>query len=269
MKPLLILSVAILLATSCKPQKPWSPYDNGTDGAALSTSTPPRSSMDRVNADIGDLEQAVFVSGKIGDDSKGPNVAVADMVDRNKNITKSEVTLSPPYPERLWAEYEVKCTRNFIGTIGVLRARIMVDDKAAGSFSLVLGSSAVKNGVSVKVDLLKPFGGNLPETFLAKVEGDFYLLPEGTDENQVNADTATSNIYSNALYGTMFRVVCLKTASPAAQLTAPAATENGETAAVAQSPSPAPSDSNDAAPSEATPADASEPADDSVPVPTQ
>ncbi|NUM53056.1 MAG: hypothetical protein HUU46_05380 [Candidatus Hydrogenedentes bacterium] len=217
MKPLyFFLALAIVLAASCKPQKPWSPYDkeSGTEDPKQEKPVTKLSGADQANADLGDLEQGVFVEGRLVDETGSPSVVVDTMLDRFKRVARTNITLSQPYPESLWAQFEVKCTRNFVGTFGVLRAKIMVNDTVAGSFSVVLGSNAMKNGVLVKVDLLKPFAGNLPDSFLVKTDGDLYLLPEGTDETQVNAETVTSNIHSKALYGTMFRVDCVKSGAP-------------------------------------------------------
>ncbi len=220
MKRVVLFSLAVLVISACKPQKPWSPYDNtGTaaTGAEPKTAT---SVDDQFNANIGDVEQAVYINGVIGNESAGPNVVVTELRDRNKRLMKSEVILKEPYPQSLWADYDIKCSRNFMSAPVVLRARILVNDKVAASFSEVLGTQASKSHVTAKVDLLKPFEGNIPETFLAKVEGDLYLMPDGTDENKVNPETATADIHSKAVYSTLIRVNLQK---PGTEPSAPAA----------------------------------------------
>ena len=151
-----------------------------------------------------------------------PQTAVRPLVevrDRNKRLMKSEVTLKEPYPQSLWADYDIKCSRNFMSAPAILRATIMVNGKVAGSFSEVLGMQASKAKITAKVDLLKPFDGNVPETFLAKIDGDLYLMPSGTDENKVNPETATSDTHSKAVYSTLIRVSLQK---PGAEPAVPA-----------------------------------------------
>lgn len=207
MKRVVVFSLAVLALTACRPQKPWSPYDStGNPDAAGADPITSSSSDDQFNANIGDVEQSIYVNGVIALESAGPSVAVTEIRDRNKRLMKSEVTLKDPYPQSLWADYDIKCTRNFMSAPAVLRAKIMVNDKVAGSFSEVLGMQASKAKITAKVDLLKPFEGNVPETFLAKIDGDLYLMPNGTDENKVNPETATSDTHSKAVYSTLIRV---------------------------------------------------------------
>ncbi|MDZ4857860.1 MAG: hypothetical protein SGI88_02675, partial [Candidatus Hydrogenedentes bacterium] len=119
---------------------------------------------------------------------------------------RSDVTVTPPLPESLWSEFEIECGRNFMEKPAVVRVRVMADDKLAGSFSAVLGKKAMRNGVSAKIDLLKPFAGQAPDSFLVKIVGDLYLMGPGTDENKLNAETASSQEYSQALRGSIIRV---------------------------------------------------------------
>jgi len=229
MKPAFILALSIVLATSCKPQKPWSPHDKAADTDSPATaSTATQAGAGGASADIGDLEQAVFLSGSLSTDSKIDSVTTNDIVDRNKNITKSEITVAPPLPKSLWVEYMLRSNRTFPGTPGVLRARVMVNDKVAGTITAVFGANAKRKGDIVKFDLLEPFGGNVPDSFLAKVEGDLYLMPEGTDESTLDPNTATSEAHSNALYATVFRVDVVQP------------TASAEGTGPAQSPLPAP-----------------------------
>ncbi|MCC6797396.1 MAG: hypothetical protein IT366_19940 [Candidatus Hydrogenedentes bacterium] len=239
MMRVVMFSLTVLALTACKPQKPWSPYD--ASGTPNSADVPKTSNSvdDQFNANIGDVEQAVYVNGVIAAESGGPNVVVSEARDRNKRLLKSDVILKEPYPQSLWADYDIKCTRNFMSAPVILRAKIMVNDKVAGSFSEVLGTQASKTKVTAKVDLLKPFEGNIPETFLAKIDGDLYLMPNGTDENKVNPETATADIHSKAVYSTLIRVTLQKPGteipeappSAAAEPTDPTTGDAGVTAA--------------------------------------
>lgn len=209
MNRVLFLALAVLLLASCKPQKPWSPYDKGGGIPNELDKDSHASSFSKnvqFGADIGDVEQAVFIKAQIAQGSTGPNIRIVDTQDRINRLVKSTVTITPPQPESLWANFEVNCSRNFMDAPAVVRARIMVADKVAGSFSAVLGTKAMKNGVSAKVDLFKPFQGQLPDGFLAKVDGDLYLMPQGTDEEKLNPETATSDVHSKVIYGTLLRV---------------------------------------------------------------
>ena len=99
------------------------------------------------------MEQALHVDGQISAESAGPNVRIEDARDRNKHLIKSSVVLTPPFPESFWAEFDVKCNRDFKSAPAVLRARILVDGKVAGSLSAVLGAQASKTKFGAKVDL--------------------------------------------------------------------------------------------------------------------
>lgn len=222
MKRVVVFSLAVLIISACKPQKPWSPYDS--TGTPV-TGTDPKvatSVDDQFNANIGDVEQAVYVNGVIAAESAAPNVVITEVRDRNKRLMKSDVAVKGSYPQSLWADYDIKCSRNFMSAPAVLRAKVMVNDKVAATFSEVLGTQASKSKVTAKVDLLKPFEGNVPESFLAKIDGDLYLMPDGTDENKVNPDTATADIHSKAVYSTLIRVTLQK---PGAEPETPTATE--------------------------------------------
>lgn len=192
------------LAASCNLQKPYSPLD---DPGAKQESTKAESFTinEQFNADIGDVEHHVFVEGRILPESITDSVTIEEREDARGRLLLNKVTLTPPLPESLWALYEVKCGRQFTVSPAVLRARVMVDGKPAGSFSALLGKTAMKNGVTAKVDLLRPLE-ELPESFFVDVEGELFLMPVGTDETKVNPDTATSPISSKALQRTSMRV---------------------------------------------------------------
>ena len=249
MKPVFVLALSVVLLVSCQPKKPWSPYDKES-GTGTSIAKPAQgvSSTERAAAagtDIGDLEQAIFVNAGLASEMNLPQVRCDSVLDRNKHATKIEVTIAPPYPDSLWVEYQVKSSRAFDDAPGVVRARIFVNDKEAGKISAVVGAEGFKSSVSAKVDLFKPFEGNVPETFLAKLDGDLYLMPTGTDEKSVDPETATSNMHSKAMYATLIRVARLKPdapeldagpAAPAASSAPPAAP--APTAAAPTTPAP-------------------------------
>lgn len=223
MKRVLVFSLAALLIAACKPQKPWSPYDSSGNPNAGEVPKTSNSVDDQFNANIGDVEQSIYVDAVIAAESGGPNVVVNEVRDRNKRLMKSDVTLKEPYPQSLWADYDIKCTRNFMSAPAILRAKIMVNGQVAGTFSEVLGTQASKTKVTAKVDLLKPFAGNVPETFLAKIDGDLYLMPNGTDENKVNPETATADIHSKAVYASLIRITLQKPGAEPSETATPTA----------------------------------------------
>ncbi len=250
MKWTLIGATVLVMAVSCKPQKPWSPYDPGSgqpNELHKESHATSFTGNQQYGADIGDVEAQVFISGFITAESKAENVVIKEDLDKRKKRLGTTVTITPPVPESLWTQYEIECGRNFMDTPAVLRVRILADDKQAGSFSTVLGQKAMRNGVSIKVDLLKPFAGQVPDTFLVKVVGDMYLLPKGTDENKVNPETATSEEHSQALRGTTTRVNIVRNAAAAAPESATAPSEPATTpvepvpSPVAPATEPAPS----------------------------
>lgn len=212
MKKCVILLTAVAVLSACKPKKPWSPYDesgvpNEWDKNSQADSF---TRNEQVRADIGDVEAQVYVQGELMAVSKTPNITVNDSEDIHGNILVSNITVSGDRPENLWINYRIKCGRNFEGAPALIRAQVLVDDKVAGSFATVLGSKAMRNGVNAKVDLLRPFNGQVPDSFLAKVKGDLFLFPDGTDENTLNPETAESDQRSQALAATIVRVNFVK-----------------------------------------------------------
>jgi hypothetical protein len=254
MKRVFVLAFVAIVLVSCKPQKPWSPYDKNNTAPNGQLTTSSVMSTNQQDVDVGDVEQSVYVDGKISTESRNEGVHIKDTLDRTKRHLKTNITLDPPYPVSLWSEFQIACERDFKTSPAVLRARILVEDKVAGSIAVVLGSKAMTSKLSVKVDLLKPFEGNLPNTFLAKVEGDIYLMPEGTDENKLNPETATSEKHSRVVYGTIIRVDLAQAAAPASPAPAdPAASAAPATETPAAPATETPSTSAAAPSGEATP----------------
>ncbi|HRK34720.1 MAG TPA: hypothetical protein PLJ47_09010 [Candidatus Hydrogenedentes bacterium] len=222
--------MAALVICSCKPQKPWSPYESNSlipNEKHVDSHASSFTANEQMKADIGDVEAQVFINGQISPESLTATVSAQDTTDARDRRLRSIVTVMPPIPESIWAEFEIKCGRNFVENPAVVRISIMVDDKQAGAFSTVLGSKAARNGVRARIDLLKPFAGQVPETFLVKAVGDMYVFEKGTDENKLNPETATSPEHSQALQGTTIRVniasqVASAEASPADPAPAPA-----------------------------------------------
>ena len=263
MKRLLAVVCVVLLLQSCKPKMPWSPEDDSglsPSGAAGSGD----SALAPVRVDIGDVEQGVFVIATIDPQSKSDTVVVEEIKNRRDRMAIVNVSIKPPAPEQLWANFTIKCYRDFPETPVVFRGQVLVDDKQVGSISAVIGKGADRREFVTKVDLLNQFE-EVPPTFLTTVTGELLLLPEGTDEAAVVPETATSSVVSRAVQFNPIRVNLVDvlpavpaettpgTAAPAAPAAPPADATQPETA-----PTPAPAD---AAQPETAPEPAPAPAD--------
>lgn len=257
MKRLLVFACVVLLLHSCKPEKPWSPDDDpslspdGGSGTGTDTIAP-------VKVDIGDAEQGVFIVGTIDESSKTSTVAVEEIKNRRDRMAIVNVSVAAPVPEQLWANYTLQCFRDFPDTPVVLRAKVMVEGKAVGSISAVIGKGAQRREFSTKVDLLSQFD-QVPQTFLATVEGELLLMPEGTDEASVVPETATSSLVSRALLFNPMRVNIVDTLPP------PPAPD--ATAPVVLPPAPTPADPSATPPAAPAPEASTPPADAAAPVP--
>ncbi|MCC6489961.1 MAG: hypothetical protein IT364_20905, partial [Candidatus Hydrogenedentes bacterium] len=181
-----------------------------------------------------------------------------EIKNRRDRMAIVNVSVAPPVPEQLWASYKLQCFRDFPDTPVVLRAQVMVEGKAVGSISAVIGKGAQRREFITKVNLLSQFD-QVPQTFLATVVGELLLMPEGTDEASVVAETATSSLVSRALLFNPVRVNFVDTlpAPPAPDATAP----------VVLPPVPTPADPAATPPATPTPDAATPPADAATPAP--
>lgn len=210
----IFVGMAVIALVSCKPQKPWSPYDEEKGSEVpKDPRTQPMALVvgnEAILPDIGDVEQAVVIEGKLDTETLKPNVTIEESRDARDRLLMLNATIIPPYPKELWAVYEIKCSRNFPQMPALLRAEVVVDGKPVGKIpAVVLGKTATQNGVIAKVNLLAGREGP-PETMLAKVEGELFLFPENTDETKLNPETATAPIRSKALIYNPIRVTFAK-----------------------------------------------------------
>ncbi len=189
---------------ACTPKKPWSPDDeqgldlNDLSSVETSTSVP-------VKTDIGDAEQGIWVEARIAKDSYAENVKVDEVDNRRNRLSIVNVDITPPIPKQLNAVYRVMASRDFDQTPVVLRANIMVDGKSVGSIEGVFGKDTRHSDVEVTVDLFSAFD-HIPKTFLATIDGELFLLPEGTHENVIDPHSATSDISTKAVQCNPIRV---------------------------------------------------------------
>ncbi len=204
MKRTLIFVLSLLVLHACKPEKPWSPSrdESGKDNPPLN---PAVSSVLPHTVDIGDAEQGIYLEGTISPESLSDSVHEEKTESRRGRMAIVNVTITPPVPDKLWATYLIKCTREFTERPVVLRAQIMVEGKSVGSIEVVLGKDARTNEFATSVDLLSQFD-QVPASFLATVEGELLLMPEGIDESTINPETATSDIVSKAVEYNPIRV---------------------------------------------------------------
>lgn len=261
MKPaFLSLIAALVVLTSCQPDKPWSPDDEpGVDPANTSEAEPISPVKEPTN--IGDVEQGLWFEARLVSDSIPPGATNEEVENRRNRLAIVNVTLPRPLPDQLMAVYTLKSTRNFENTPVILRAQILVDDVPVGNVQEVIEVLGRDNAVTRTVDLLSAFE-QVPDSFLATVEGEFYLMPEGTDASTLDPATATSGSMSKAIQFNPIRVnVVPGNDASAASVDNSAAPAMPEDSAPAEAAPPA-----DAPPAEA-PAEASTQETGSEPAP--
>lgn len=233
MKPVFLpLIVALVVLSACKPDKPWSPDDEtGFDPSAPSVS-PSEPVVEKIN--IGDAEQGIWIEGRLVPESIPESAVNEEVENRRQRLAIVNVTLKRPLPEQLQAQYTVNLTRDFDEAPVVLRANVLVNDTVVGTILEVLGAKARKVKREITVDLLSAFD-EVPDTFLAKVEGELVLMPEGTDESTIDPVSATSNSTSRAIQSNPIRVDVEPADAAASDASATAASETTGTETIDES----------------------------------
>lgn len=205
MKRVLVsLAVVLVALSACKPDKPWSPDDppdlNDEDPAIA-----PLVVNVEEKTNIGDAEQGLWIEARLTPESITPGMVNDEIENRRNRLAIVNVTIPPPVPETLHAIYTVNATREFEKTPVVLRAQVLVDGTPVGSIHEVFGNDARKKDVQVTVDLFSAFE-QIPDSFLATVDGEVLLMPEGTDESSIDPSTAMSSATSKAIQFNPIRV---------------------------------------------------------------
>lgn len=205
MKPAFIsLIAAMVVLSSCQPDKPWSPDDEpGIDPGNTSEVKPASPVKEPTN--IGDVEQGLWFEARLVPDSIPPGATNEEVENRRDRLAIVNVTLPRPLPDQLMAVYTLESTRSFENTPVVLRAQILVDGVPVGNVHEVIEIRSRDNKITRTVDLLSAFE-QVPDSFLATVEGEFHLMPEGTDASTLDPATATSGSTSKAIQFNPIRV---------------------------------------------------------------
>ena len=234
MKHLTIPVIALILtAFACKPEKPWSPEDEqGLEADDLASVAV--NAILPVKTDIGDAEQGIWLEGRLAPESSGGLITSEEIKNRRDRLAIVNISVPAPVPDELWVEYDVKVGRNFEDSPVVLRTRVITESTPVGTLAVVLGKEAQRNQtlrgqrITMKVDLFSAFE-QVPDSFLAKIEGELLLMPEGTDESTIDPATATSSVSSEAVQANLIRVTIVpggasETGAPS-EPAAPAVTE--------------------------------------------
>ncbi len=205
MKPAFIpLIAAMVVLTSCQPDKPWSPDDEPEIDPGNMSGAEPISPVEKPT-NIGDVEQGLWFEARLVPDSIPPNATNEEIKNRRNRLAIVTVTIPRPVPDQLMAEYTLESTRSFENTPVILRAQILVDGMPVGNVQEVIEVRDRDNKITRTVDLLSAFE-QVPDSFLATVEGEFYLMPEGTDASMLDPAIATSASTSKAIQFNPIRV---------------------------------------------------------------
>lgn len=203
---LCLFLLAGLCITACRPAPPPAPEPDlepapEAQEAALPTpkGEPP--------IEIGDVEAGISVFATLHPDVNTPEVQEVQLVTPKKVVTLSTITVTQPYPAELWLKFRVKASRNFVDRPVAVRASVLRDDEAIGSFSTVIGKYAAftpgpdkppAGPLEFKLDAMTGLG-TPPETMLVHAEVEVLLLPEGTDETAVDPESAEVNSESRSI----------------------------------------------------------------------
>ncbi|MBN2309449.1 MAG: hypothetical protein JXR94_10790 [Candidatus Hydrogenedentes bacterium] len=196
----LILALLVALG-ACKPPPPVPKTDRPDGGAGAEGEAPPV-----VELNIGDVEQGIDIQARLAPESASATITAEELGNKRDQVMLLTLKVSPPYPEELWVEYRVNAKRAFAERPVALRARVLVErEREIGSFSLVLGADARKNGFAKKIDILSGLEA-IPETMEVIVSAEAFMMPAGTDEETLDPETAVSDESSKAIYQTAVRV---------------------------------------------------------------
>lgn len=157
---------------------------------------------------VGDMEQVIHVNLRLLDQSETPAVAVSIREDPLDRVRRLDISVDPPFPEKLWLEISVQIRELFKETPIVLRGKLLADEKREiGTIAVVLTGERRGDYVLEPVNVL---GGldDLPDSMLITLDLEGLLMPAGTDPATIDPTTATTDPdrMSHAMTSTVVRL---------------------------------------------------------------
>lgn len=215
MKLLISSFVVVFVLLGCNDDPPSEITTENTESSETPTAPLPLTLNDkRIN--IGDVEAAVAIAFTVSLESRGPQVAVEDIITPNArdSLGMSNVTVTAPYPKTLQASITISSQKDFPNQPVAVRGKVLRKGMEIGTFSTILGEKArrkMKQGPEVVPEFsftVDIFAGltTMPETMLLHAEAEVFLQDFGTDEDTLDPLTATANaentavIYSNPMH---------------------------------------------------------------------
>ncbi len=155
--------------------------------------------------DVGDVEQAIRIVGRVSQISASDNIIENAITDGRDRVRIVNVEVNPPNPDTLWIGVRVDCTREFVERPVILDTKILVDGTLMDSFTVVMAANAQKNMFQKDVEVL--FGrDDIPETMLVTMESEALLLPEGTDLTTIDPYSINEGQRTKAIAYTPVRI---------------------------------------------------------------
>ncbi|GMW03805.1 MAG: hypothetical protein AMXMBFR84_49390 [Candidatus Hydrogenedentota bacterium] len=220
-----------LTQAGCKVEAPWSPYEDPefTPGAPEKPDAAGGDTAEITLLDVGDVEQTIWLEGRVASESKAANVKETELeTDQFNRLALLTIDIAPPVPKELWLNYIVETNQRFATEPVALRAKAMRDNVELGSMSGVLGKDATKNTITMRVNAFQGLT-EFPGTMLIKLDSESIILKAGTDETTVDAATVTSDRMTKAMKFNPVRINILEeqpnavSAAPPVDAPAPAA----------------------------------------------
>ena len=177
------------------PQMPV-PSDKAPVATVAETGLPVKAPIDP-----GDVDSGILINGKAMKESLTENVSVEYIETQRSTLSMTTITVNPPFPETLPLFFEIVSTRNFEERPVVMRVRAYREKEWLGEeHGFVLGKEARSPKTSdgspapprgFTVDALADLT-EIPDTMLLHARADAWLMPEGTDESELNPLTDTA-----------------------------------------------------------------------------
>jgi hypothetical protein len=204
MKRLLAMALSVAILSACTVE------ENTATPVASQGGTTPSADGSETLVNIGDVEQQIWTALTLSTVGHNAELTVIDqdlLQDARKHVNFVKLTIGSPYPDDLYLDYMVKSVRAFPRTPVVARGTFVLEAEYDDGrepyraeyplFKAMFGRDGARATHEGQVDILHEVPGK-PSTMLLRIRTEALLLPEDTDEETVDVDTATAPVGRSA-----------------------------------------------------------------------
>lgn len=196
------LAIIIVLVAACSGQKDSDrdyagPVVSDKADTTISSNTLP----EKLPIDPGDVDSGISIKGTLAPESQSDTVTADYMETQRDTLSMTTITVRPPFPDVLSVMFAVVSSRDFVERPVVMRTRTYRDDTVIGDEQgYVLGKNArtlpetAPNAAPPRIFIVNALEGltEIPDTMLLHARADAWLMPVGTDEENLNPLTDTA-----------------------------------------------------------------------------